>query len=85
MTSVSLAVNGQRLSQWTRVSVTRSLTSIADSFDLQYIDTESRPYPISTGDQCVVYVGANRVITGHVDVTSFAYAAGRLARRQRTQ
>lgn len=75
MSSVSLAVNGRRLSQWTSVRVTRSLTSIADSFDLGYVDTDRAPYPIDAGDQCVVYVGANRVITGHVDVVRFSYAA----------
>ena len=77
MTSVSLAVNGKRLSQWKSVSVSRSLTALADSFTLDYVDTiTNEDYPIDTGDQCVLYIGNNRVVTGYVDVVDFSYSAG---------
>lgn len=74
---ISLAVNGKRLDQWSGVSVSRSLGSLADSFELEYIDTITRmDYPIKTGDKCSLYVGPNHVMTGWVDVTRWGYAAG---------
>jgi len=79
MNEISLAVNGFRFNEWCSMSGSRSLTAIADSFNLQSIDTITRrDYPIKTGDKCVIFVGPNRVLTGFADVTSWGYAAGRL-------
>lgn len=75
--NVELAVNGKRMTEWKSVSVSRSLTSLADSFSLEYIDTIERlDYPIKVGDKCVLYMGPNRVITGFVDVAQWGYTAG---------
>ncbi len=74
---VSLSVNGRRLSEWTRVSITRSITSLADTFSLGYVDINTRrDYPIKEGDRCILSIGAQKVITGHVDVAEWSYSAG---------
>lgn len=73
---VSLSVNGKRLDEWTSVSISRSLTSLADSFSLGYVDVNTRKdYPIKEGDECVVSIGLNKVITGYVDVAEWKYSA----------
>lgn len=74
---VSLTVNGRKLSEWTDVNITRSLTSLADSFSLGYVDVHTRiDYPIKVGDECVVRIGTTKVITGYVDVAEWSYTAG---------
>lgn len=75
--NVELRVNRRQFNDWTSVRITRSLTSIADSFTLQYVDTKPRlDYPIEEGDKCEVFIGNNRILTGHVEVATWAYNAG---------
>ena len=77
MVDVELRVNRLRFKDWKRVSVRRSITALADSFVLQYIDTiASDDYPIKDGDKCELFFGDNRIMTGHVDVAEWGYTAG---------
>lgn len=77
MADVQLEVNGKRLGEWTSISISRSLTAIASSFSLGYIDVQTRrDYPIKTGDECRLWMNGELAVTGHIDIAKWGYSAG---------
>lgn len=77
MPDVQLEVNGRRMGEWTSIAISRSVTAIADSFSLGYIDVQTRlDYPIKTGDECKLWMGNSLAVTGYIDIAKWGYAAG---------
>lgn len=66
---VALKVNGRRYSGWKSVRVTRSIESLAGSFDLEVSDRwgdADEPWPIMEEDECEVQIGGETVIVGDI-------------------
>jgi prophage tail gpP-like protein len=73
-----LVVNGADYAGWKAVSVTRSMESIAGSFQLEVSDrwaARAESWPIREEDSCLVQIDGETVIDGFVDVRSPALAA----------
>ena len=65
-----LAVNGRRYTGWKSARVTRSIESLAGSFDLEVSDRWSEseePWPIAEEDECRIMIGDKTVIQGYVE------------------
>lgn len=70
---VALVVNGRRYGGWKSLRVTRSIESLAGSFDLEVSDRwagQDEPWPIRVEDECEVQIGGETVITGFIGVHS---------------
>lgn len=67
--AITLRVAGKIYGGWTKVNVTRSLSSVAGDFSLEltWQWSEAEPWPIKEGDACTVDIGNDRVITGYID------------------
>lgn len=65
-----IEVNGQKVQGWESVRVTRGIERVPADFEIKMTERfpgELAPMVIDAGDACVVYLGADRVITGYVD------------------
>jgi prophage tail gpP-like protein len=74
---VTLKVNGSLYSGWTSVSIKRSLKAISGSFDLSVADKWSEDkaaWQIVPGDESIVTIGADTLITGYVDRVSPSFS-----------
>jgi len=70
---VSLLVNGRLYLGWTSVQITKTMEAIAGSFSISATDRwsiDEEPWPIKPGDECVLKIGDDSVITGFVDSTN---------------
>jgi prophage tail gpP-like protein len=79
---VRLVVNGREYGGWKSVRITRSVESIAGSFDLEANDRwagQDEPWPLAEEDECRVEIDGAVVIDGYIDRRSMA-----LAGQQRT-
>jgi prophage tail gpP-like protein len=78
MPELFLVVGGRRYSGWKSIRVTRSIESIAGSFELEVSDRwdgDVEPWPIVEGDACRVEIGDQIVIDGYIDKRMLAVAA----------
>lgn len=69
MSEVALVVNGKRYGGWKSVSITRSIESIAGSFELEVSDRwsgDEDPWPIAEEDECRVEIDEIPVIDGYI-------------------
>ncbi len=66
MNNIQLIVNGKYYEAWKTVSVTHSIENLAGSFSLE-IANMIEPYEILAGDECVLKVGNDTLITGYID------------------
>lgn len=76
---LSLIVNGRKYLGWKTVNITRSIEAIAGAFSISLTDKwsiDDDPWPILPGDECVVKIGDDVVITGYVDQSSPSIAKG---------
>ncbi|KUR80754.1 phage baseplate assembly protein [Novosphingobium sp. FSW06-99] len=64
---LTLLVNGQVISGWEDVAVTLRLEGFPNSFDVRASIGPAGQAPIAAGDDCVVKLGNDTVITGWVD------------------
>ncbi|HDY88326.1 MAG TPA: hypothetical protein ENH82_09480, partial [bacterium] len=65
-----LKVGGNAFSGWTSVIVEKSMGQMAGSFGLATTDTfpgEARKWDIAMGDECIVEINGQKIITGHVE------------------
>lgn len=79
MAEIALLVGGSRFKGWESARVTRSIESIAGTFDLSVTERwadQDQPWPIAEGDECRVYVDGERVIVGRVDRRSLSFGPG---------
>lgn len=78
MPDVALNVNQQNWYGWEEISITRSITQIANEFTLKLTDkwsADSLPRPIAEGDVCSVSIDGQTVITGYIDDVDHSYDA----------
>lgn len=78
MPELRLLVNGERYYGWKSAQVTRGIESIAGGFSMSVSDRwggQLQPWPIGEGDECRVFLGDTKVITGIVDRRALSYAA----------
>ena len=67
---VTIAINGQVYGGWLSVRITRGIERLPSDFELsltQRFAADSEPLQIMPGDQCVVKIGRDAVLTGYVD------------------
>lgn len=65
-----LIANGRRYGGWKSIRVTRSIESLAGSFELEASDRwagQGEPWPIAEEDECRVEIDDQVVITGYID------------------
>lgn len=79
MTSeVVLVVGGKSYGGWKSIRVTRSIETIAASFDLEVSDrwtNQGESWPIREEDACLIKIGRTAVVDGYVDRRSLAIDA----------
>src|SRR5574342_154425 len=78
MSDVALVVSGKRYLGWKSIRITRSIESIANSFELGVSDrwgSQAKPWPIAEEDPCAVDIDGEQVIAGYVDRRSLAISA----------
>jgi prophage tail gpP-like protein len=67
---IKLKVNGREYAGWKTARVTRSIESVAGSFELGISERWSHdadPWPILEEDECSLSIGSEVLITGYVD------------------
>lgn len=78
MRDVVLQVNGREYRGWKEIRLRRSIEAMSGSFEMSVSERwhgQREPWPIVQGDECVVRLGDERIITGYVDVRSMALSA----------
>ena len=80
MSEVGVLVDGMRYSGWSRVRVERSIERISAAFEVvssdRWAQDKSAPR-VRPGDRCVVMLGDEPLMDGHVDEVSIGYDATR--------
>jgi prophage tail gpP-like protein len=77
---LTLTVNGESLSGWTEVRVTRGIERCPSDFDILMTDLapgDATGHVVAAGDPCTVSLGADLVLTGYVDKVEPSYDSGR--------
>ena len=77
MSSVELAVNGVLYTGWKSARITRTIESLAGSFDLSVNDRwlgQSVSWPVYEEDDCSIRIDGETVITGVVDSRSVEFS-----------
>ena len=64
---VLLQVNGQRYSNFKSLTVFKSMESISGDFSFSAAIIDIKEFPIKLGDECIVIINTNPVITGFVE------------------
>lgn len=89
---LQLYVGGQVFEGWTEVEVTRAVDSAVSSFSIGLTElwaTRDRPWVITVGAPCKVFLDDDLVITGYVDNYNPSYGAAehavRVTGRSRTE
>jgi hypothetical protein len=75
---IKLKVNGREYAGWKTARVTRSIESVAGSFELGISERWSQdadPWPILEEDECSLSIGSEVLITGYVDERSPSFDA----------
>lgn len=78
MLDIQLHVNGKIYGGWKEARVTRSIDAVAGKFDLSVTDrweVNGQPWQIFPGDECVIKIDGETLITGYVDEASPEYDA----------
>ncbi len=73
MKGVGLSVNGSIYGGWKTVSIKQSLKTISGSFSLTVVNRwpgQQQPWGILPGDECVITIDSDVIITGYVDKIS---------------
>lgn len=74
---IELLVGGQRFGGWKRISVSRSIETLANEFELSVTDTWAiggQPWPMREGDECTVLLDGKPLVTGYVDDRDLSFA-----------
>lgn len=78
--AVELTIGGNRHGGWTSVSISRSMETVAGTFDLTLSERwpgAGTTRPIQPGARCTVAIGGDDVITGFIDEAAPSFDAGR--------
>lgn len=76
---VSLRVEGNRFEGWQSVSIKRSIKAISGAFQLSVTEKwaqDQKPWKIVPGNECVLSVNKEDLITGYVDSVKPSYDKG---------
>lgn len=77
MTELVLKINGYDYKGWKSVSLTKSLESVADKFELELTDIHDDGFrPIRAGSECTIELDDELVLTGYIDNMRPVYDAG---------
>lgn len=75
--AVTLVVKGKEFAGWKAVAIQAGIERQVRDFDLSITNTwpgsGDIPRRVSPGDRCELYIGADKVLTGHVDATPVSY------------
>ncbi len=69
-TRAVLNINGRAFKNWKALNVSRSIAQIAGSFSFTTNNKfagQNEKWEITTGDECIVEIAGQRVITGYID------------------
>jgi prophage tail gpP-like protein len=76
---VTLVVNGQEFAGWKSVAIQAGIERQVRDFDLSITNrwpgSSEIPRRVHPGDKCELYIGSDKVLTGHVDATPISYSA----------
>jgi|GEM_PF-1199603 len=72
---ITAEVNGKSYDGFTRISVTRNFSTLANVFSLEASDIPGPSFPIKRGDRCVVKVDGESVINGYIEIMRFNVSA----------
>lgn len=65
---VTIITNGQAISGWTSIQITRTMSSIADSFRISFLDSWVKQFPdVYAGLGCSIKIDGVKIITGYID------------------
>lgn len=67
MTEIAIKVNEKTYANWTSLSIHRSVDEYCGSFMFTSTDSEDQGYPVKAGDEVVVLIDNNQIVTGYVD------------------
>lgn len=76
LNDVTLTVNGTTYSGWKTISITLSMESLSGVFELGISEKwpgQNVPWGIQYGDECVLKIGNDILITGYVDQVQIEY------------
>jgi len=73
--SIKLRVGGKDYSNWTSVSVSRSMDAASGAFNFVAASDEKQPFPVKTGDPVSVVIGGTEVMNGYIDMVEVSYTA----------
>ena len=79
---VAIVVDGQQITGWSAISITRSAELFPNSFTLTAADQypysadQATTFPGGPGQMCRVYIGSDLVVTGYVDRYGVQVAPG---------
>ena len=66
---VSISVNGQIISGWTRIRITRGIERMPADFEIEMTEPyANNSVAVAPGSSCKVFIGKNIVLSGYVDV-----------------
>lgn len=74
--TLKLIIDGDEITEWQNVSIRRSMTSLADSFNLVLVN---RNVDVAEGKICQVEYDGQTIITGYIDSVSINYSANSLS------
>ncbi len=78
MREVILEVNGREYRGWKDIRITRSIESLSGSFAMSVSERwqgQRDPWPIVEGDECVVRLGEDVIVSGYVDIRTMSLSA----------
>jgi prophage tail gpP-like protein len=76
---ITLKVRGQLFTNWTAVMLEKSMYQMVGSFGLATTDlypAEAKKWNIALGDECIVEINNQKVITGYIEDVQIDYDAG---------
>jgi len=75
--SIAIVVNGKRFEGWHSARLTRSMETIAGTFELSVSDrwdASVNPWAIREGDACAIQVNGETLLTGFVDSRKISFS-----------
>ena len=68
---IYISVGGRKYTNWTSVKIDTSLETLTSSFTLSVVDKniqkENSDWPIRPQDECIIFIGGEKIITGYID------------------
>lgn len=76
---VTLKINSNVYEGWRAFSISKSIETIASSFRLSVTDNwGEKPWPLTPGDACEVYIDDEQLVSGYIDAVDNALSSDEL-------